>query len=336
MIGGIIRAPGLLLLVLTVMGFFTLPAYAIGIVANSRPVSMNTSQTTEVPGFDVFTVMISSQGFNGSSNTLNLAVSQGDQVSITFVYNDPTVYTAHEIAIEGYNLQTTIIDQANPTSKLQFVAGQAGTFQIHCIIPCVGMENLQNAWLVVKQSLGRIIKTTLTLQTSLTVQTIQNLALTGSSLNIIARVMDRAGNPITGLIVNFYVSTDFGLMEIGNNVTDTNGVAHFTYPLPSIRSMTVEAYFPGSGIYQSGNATVSLTPSSSGTAFVSIGGEANQPPGGEGAFFDTRLVGVPYEVNVVLALIVVIVILCVWSTFAYVVSLVLKIRHYNSKKNGGR
>ena len=334
MIGGIIRAPGLLLLVLTVMGFFTLPAYAIGIVANSRPVSMNTSQTTEVPGFDVFTVMISSQGFNGSSNTLNLAVSQGDQVSITFVYNDPTVYTAHEIAIEGYNLQTTIIDQANPTSKLQFVAGQAGTFQIHCIIPCVGMENLQNAWLVVKQAIGKIVRTTLTLQTALMVQTLQNLPSAGSSLGIIARVTDSAGNPITGLIVSFYVSTDFGMMEIGNNVTDKNGVARYDYTLASIRNMSVEAYFPGSGIYQSGNATTYLSPSNTGTVFVSIGGEANHPVE-QGGFFDIRLVGVPDNVSVVLVAIVLIAILSVWSTFAYVVGLLLKIRRHNLRKNGG-
>jgi len=99
--------------------------------------------------------------------------------------------------------------------------------------------------------------------------------------------------------------------------------------------MTVEAYFPGSGIYQSGNATTSLTPSNTGTVFVSIGGENNQPPGGEGTFFDPRLVGVPENVSVVLAVIVLIVLICVWSTFAYVVSLVLKIRQHNSAGKGG-
>ena len=285
-------------------------------------------------GSELFTMMVSSQGFNGSSNTLNLIVSQGDQVSITFVYDDPSVNTAHEIAIVGYNMQTAIIDQANPTSRIQFIAAQTGTFLIHCIIPCVGMENLQNAWLVVKQSVGKIIKTTLTLQTSLTLQPLQNLAVSGSSLRMIARVADSAGNPITGLIVSFYVSTDFGMMEVGNNVTDTNGEARFTYPLASIRNMTVEAYFPGSGIYQSGNVTASLSPSNAGTVFVSIGGENNQPPGGEGTFFDPRLVGVPENVSAVLATIVLIVILCVWSTFAYVVSLVLKIRRHNSSKKG--
>jgi hypothetical protein len=149
-------------------------------------------------------------------------------------------------------------------------------------------------------------------------------------------VTDRAGNPITGLIVSFYVSTDFGMMKIGDNVTDTNGVAHFAYPLPSIRDMTVTAYFPGSGIYQSGNTTASLTPSNSGTVFVSVGGETNHPPSGEGAFFfDTRLVGVPTEVSAVLVALVLIVILCVWSTYAYVIGLILKIKRQNSKKNGG-
>jgi hypothetical protein len=322
----ITRVLVLLLLAIMAMRFTTLSGYATGIASHSASVTITTSQTTADPEVQIFTVMVSHQGFNGSSNTFNLDVSQGDQVEITFIYNDPTVNTAHKIAIEGYNIQTAIIDKANLISKIQFVAGQAGTFQIHCIIPCIGMENLQNAWLVVQQITGMIIGTTLTLQ---------NLNLTGSLLNIIARVTDRAGNPIGGLIVNFYVSTEFGMMNIGNNVTDTNGVARFTYSLASIREMTVEAYFPGSGIYQSGNATAFLAPSNSGTVLVSIGGTTNNFPGGEGSFFDTRLVGVSTEISVVLATIVLVVILCVWSTYAYVIGLVLKIKRQNSKKNRG-
>ena len=325
MIRKIARVLVLLLLALMGMGFSTLSGYATGIASRSGSMTIITSQTSGDFGIRIFTVMVSSQGFNGSSNTLNLDVSQGDQVEITFVY-DSTVNTAHEIAIEGYNIQTAILDKANPISKIQFVAGQAGSFLIHCIIPCVGMENLQNAWLVVQQSTGMIIGTTLTLR---------NLNLTGSLLNIRARVTDRAGNPISGLIVSFYVSTDFGMMNIGNNVTDTNGVARFAYPLASIRDMTVEAYFPGSGIYQSGNATAFLAPSNSGTVFVSVVGETNNPPGGEGSFFDTRLVGVSTEVSVVLATLVLVVFLCVWSTYAYVIGLVLKIKRQNSKRNRG-
>ena len=321
----------LLLLALMAVGFSTLSCYATEIVPHGGSMTIITGQTTrEDPGVETFTVLVSSHGFNGSSNTLNLGVSQGDQVDITFVYSDPTVDTAHQIAIEGYNIRTSIIDQANPIAKIQFVAGQVGSFQIHCIIPCVGMENLQNAWLLVKQSIGAIIGTTLTLRNGL------SLALNGSLLNIKARVTDSAGNPITGLIISFYVSTDFGMMKIGDNVTDTNGVARFAYPLPSLRNMTVAAYFAGSGIYLSGNTTAPFASSNSGTGtgFVSIGGGINNPPGGEGSFFDPRLVGVPNEVGVVLAAVVLIVILCVWSTFAYVVSLVLKIKRHNSKKLG--
>lgn len=319
------------LIALMIVGSSTLSCYATGIAPHAGSIAIISNQTTgEGSGVEAFTVLVSSRGFNGSSNTLNLDVSQGDQVDLTFVYSDPTVNTAHQIALEGYNIRTSVIDQANPISKIQFVAGQIGSFQIHCIIPCVGMENLQNAWLLVKQSPGVTIGTTLSLRNGL------SLALNGSVLNIMAHVTDRTGNPITGLIISFYVSTDFGMMEIGNNVTDTNGVARFTYPLPSLRNMTVAAYFPGSGIYLSGNATASFVPSNSGvgTGFVSVGGGINNPPGGEGDFFDPRLVGVPTEVNVVLAAIVLVVILSVWSTFAYVASLVLKIKRHNSKRIG--
>src|SRR5208283_5377590 len=201
----------LLLLALVAMGFSTLSCYATGVTPHAGSMAIITNQTTgESSGVDVFTVLVSSRGFNGSANTLNLDVSQGDQVDITFVYSDPTVNTAHQIALEGYNIRTSVIDQANPITKIQFVAGQVGSFLIHCIIPCIGMENLQNAWLLVKQSTGTLIGTTLTLR---------NLGLTGSVLNILARVTDKTGNPLTGLIVSFYVSTDFGMMKIGDNVT---------------------------------------------------------------------------------------------------------------------
>jgi len=321
------RMTHVIVLLVTVIsiGFSIVPSYATGVRAYSS-MSITSSQTTSSNGVSMFTVLVSSQGFNGSSNTLNIAVSQGDQVEITFVYSDPGVDTAHEIAIDGYSVHTAVISNSSPTSKIQFVAGQAGTFLIHCIIPCVGMENLQNAWLIVKQSAGLVIGTTLTLE---------NPALNGSLLNLIARVSDKAGNPITGLIVNFYVSTDFGMMEIGSNATDTNGVARYTYPLASLRNMTVEAYFPGSGIYQSGNATATLAPSNPGTSIFLFGGEGNNPPRGEGAFFDSRLIGVPDQVTSVLVTIVLVVIICVWSTFAYVVSLIVKIRRYNSKNEGG-
>lgn len=317
----------LVLLLLALVGMGLSPSgYALAIASHSGSLTIITSQTTGDPGFKIFTVMVSSQGFNGSSNTLNLDVSQGDQVEITFVYDSP-VNTAHQMRVEGYNIQTAIIDKANPTSKIQFIAGQAGSFLIHCIIPCVGMENLQNAWLVVKPLTGVIIGTMLTLRTTLRIST-----PTGSVLDMIARVSDSAGNPITGLIVSFYISTDFGMINIGENVTDTNGMARFTYSLTSIREMTVEADFPGSGIYQSGNATALLTPSNSSKVLVPVVGE-NNPPGGEGNFFDIRLVGVSPEVNAVLATIVLVVILCVWSTYAYVIGLILKIKKQNSKKS---
>ena len=320
-----IRYRALILFLLALMGFSAVSSYATAIDSHSESVRITTSRINQDFASKIFTVMVSSQGFNGSSNTLNLEVSQGDQVEITFIY-DSTVNTAHQIQIEGYNIKTSIIDKKNTASKIQFVAGQVGTFLIHCIIPCVGMENLQNAWLIVQQSAGIAIGTIVALR---------NLNVTGSELNIVARVTDRAGNPIGGLLVNFYVSTDFGMMNIGNNVTDTDGVARFDYPLASIRNMTVQAFFPGSGIYQSGNATALLTPSNSGTILVLVGGQTNNPPGGEGSFFDTRLVGVSPEVSVILATLVVVAVLCVWSTYAYVISLVLKIKRESSKNKRG-
>jgi hypothetical protein len=291
--------------------------------------TVNTRQAkvTGASGLKQYTVIVSQDGFNGSSNTLNLEVSQGDHVIITFVYGDLGIDNAHQIEIEGYGLLTTVIGKANPTSKIEFDAEQVGSFLIHCIIPCVGMENLQNAYLVVKPGSGVVVGTTVALQ---------SVELNGSLLNLKARLTDKTGNALTGLIVNFYVSTDFGMMKIGYNVTDRNGVAQLTYQLASARNMTVAASFPGSGIYGGNNATAPFTPPNAGTLFSSIGVETSPHPGGEGGFFDIRVVGLPPEVSLSLVVIVLIVILSVWSTYAYVIGLILKIKRHNSKhKNGG-
>src|SRR5208337_2932689 len=119
MIRNIAQVTVLFLLVLVAMGFSTLSCYATGIASHTGSMTIITSQTTgEDSGVEIFTVLVSSHGFNGSANTLNLDVSQGDQVDITFVYSDPTVNTAHQIALEGYNIRTSVIDQANPITKI--------------------------------------------------------------------------------------------------------------------------------------------------------------------------------------------------------------------------
>lgn len=98
-----------------------------------------------------FTIYVSYLGFNGSSRSLDLNVEQGASVSIKFIWNDTTLNfdNAHQMEVQRYGIVSAVIDRQLPVSVIQFTASEAGAFQINCIIPCEGMGNLQNAWLVV-------------------------------------------------------------------------------------------------------------------------------------------------------------------------------------------
>ena len=103
---------------------------------------------------DSFTVYVSHLGFNGTSGKLNLLVDQGDAVSIKFVWNDSSLgfNNAHQMEVQGYGVVSAVISQKSQLSVIQFTADKAGSFQINCIIPCDGMDNLQNGWLVVNSA----------------------------------------------------------------------------------------------------------------------------------------------------------------------------------------
>ncbi|MBI3116530.1 MAG: hypothetical protein HYZ12_04240, partial [Thaumarchaeota archaeon] len=109
-------------------------------VAPSQPGNGNSSQ------LKVFTVVVSRLGFNGSSDSMNLQVNQGDRVRMLFVYgdNDMMHSNPHEMTIDGYNIVTDTINKKTPTTVVEFTAGQAGKFVFYCSKPCAGMENLQN------------------------------------------------------------------------------------------------------------------------------------------------------------------------------------------------
>jgi rusticyanin len=116
--------------------------------------SSSTTQTVGSGSVKSFEIYVSYLGFNGTSGNLDLNVKQGDSVSIKFVWNDTTLGfdNAHQLEVQGYGVISAVIDQGLPASVIQFTASKAGSFQINCIIPCEGMANLQNGWLIVAQA----------------------------------------------------------------------------------------------------------------------------------------------------------------------------------------
>lgn len=287
-------------------------------VAPSQPGNEKSSQ------LKAFTVVVSRQGFNGSSDSMNIQVNQGDRVRMLFVYGDSDMMQSngHEMTIDGYNIVTDTINKKDPTTLVEFTAGQAGKFVFYCSKPCVGMENLQNGTLEVKPA-----KVTETIKTSIA---IKHLEIHHSKilLHVISTLADDKRRPVEGVLVHFFVSTTFGMMKIGSNTTRSDGTAHLTHPLASVWEMKVGVHFDGNGIYQASDATTSFLPDES-VAEVA----ATLPyVSGQNKFVDLRLIGIEPLQGAIMAIVVALIVGSVWSTYTYVLRQILKVRPVLSKR----
>lgn len=282
----------------------------------------------------VFTIVVGRTGFNGSSGALNIQVNQGDRVRIIFVYGDGDLRqdNPHVVIIEGYNIQSDEIRKKDPTSIVEFTAGQVGEFRFYCSVPCLGMDNLQKGMLEVNRpKLATSIKTSLSAN-HLEVHhpNIDHFIPHTDMIHVIAYVTDENGGPVVGALVDFLFSTSFGMMKVASNVTEADGSAHLLYPLVSLRKMSVAAYFRGSGSYVGSNATSALIPDASTV-------EEPETPylSGQNMLLDPRLVGVEAHVAATLIAMIAIVVGSVWVMYTYVLTRILKIKMHSSRKIGG-
>lgn len=309
--------------------------------APALTVNAATTPQSAVGALDNFTIYVNYLGFNDTSTRLTLQVNQGDTVTINFVWNGTVgLDTSHQLEVQGYAVISAVIDQGSPVSVIQFTASKSGTFQINCIIPCLGMEEMQNAWLVVKPiqassttgaSTASGNSTSSVTQSSSdnalessTVATYQSLALSLHDGGLIATVdlMNSTDNAVPGASVTFTVMTDFGLMLLGSNITNSKGVANFTTNILPGGWTGFYTYFAGSGNLNASSAGVDLNaaaldpPPNSASPFVS----------GQVGTMDLRLVGTqPIQAQVIdytfLA-----VLTCVYLLFAIVLIKVSHIR----------
>ncbi len=270
-----------------------------------------------VPSSRTFTIVVSSTGFNGTSTSMNVTVNQGDTVTINFVYGDGALSfdNPHQVKIEGYGLTTGTIDRSSLTQTLSFKVNQAGQFQIHCVQPCFGMTNLQQGVLLVKQAcLGSTLIPTGLSPLLFDLRSSRAVAVSTTLANM-------TNTPVSGVIVDFYVNTDFGQMVIGHNTTTRDGLAELTYTPGTTNTLYVTVTFGGTCVY--GMSTVG--------AIFQLPPSGFQP-NGQSPFIngqtqvDPRLVGVVPILAMTIVGLGAIVVGSVWATIAYVGVSTLRLR----------
>ncbi len=130
--------------------------------------------------------------------------------------------------------------------------------------------------------------------------------------------------------MHFDLNTSLGWMEIGRNVTASNGYSEVMYQMKSPVLDEVAALFSGSGIYAPSNVTATFPagfPGAdlSGTPFLS----------GQNPLIDLRLVGIPPYISMVIAALVLAIVGSVWLIYGYVVRQIISIRRHSSKEEVG-
>jgi len=302
-------------------------------IALSMSASVSSALSTEANEQRTFTIIVSRNGFNGTANSFSIMVQQGDMVKITFVYGDQDLATdnPHAIMIDGYGIQTANIGRSNPTVTVEFVADESGTFTFYCDIPCLGMSNLS----------GHLIVTP-----NQTQRTATSLGLAVSNANahagfflVSATVKDSSGQPLSALPVKFYENTTFGKLWLGTVPTNSQGVATLNYTTSRVGSIQIIAENPGSAEYASITSSVFVTiPSNPVDVEGKIYLGVTQPSQPLGAFYgissppNLAMIGVPRLTNIITVALAGVVILGVWSTYAYLGRQILSLRRFGESE----
>jgi hypothetical protein len=275
----------------------------------------NLTPSSNETGVRYFTVLVSASGFNGSSNPFYLQVIQGDRVDIRFIYADQDLSfdNPHKMLIGGYNIVTGNVDKQIPVQEVNFTASQVGSFQFYCIIPCFGMENLQGGFLVVSAS-------TKTAPVSTNLSQL-NVAANGNVITVSVLLANKNGAPISGAIVEFSVSSDFGQVKMGQNTTGSDGTAQLSFPLSTPRGIAVTAHFAGSGQYLQSQTETSFIPPPRQTEPTLESPYVN----GQAPSVDLRLAGILPIHSLIIVTVGLIVVISVWCVYALVAKEVMEV-----------
>jgi hypothetical protein len=275
---------------------------------------LNVTPGSNETGVRYFTVLVSASGFNGSSNPFYLQVIQGDRVDIRFTYADQDLSfdNPHKMLIGGYNIVTGNVDRQIPIQEVNFTASQVGSFPFYCIIPCFGMENLQGGFLVVSAS-------TRTAPVSTNLSQL-NVAASGNVITVSVLLANKNGAPISGAIVEFSVSSDFGQVKMGQNTTGSDGTAQLSFPFTP-RAILVSVHFAGSGQYLQSQMSTSFIPPPRQTEATLEAPYIN----GQAPSVDTRLAGILPVHSLIIVTVGLIVVLSVWCVYALVLKEVVEV-----------
>lgn len=256
-------------------------------------------------------IEITDNGFNGQPDS-TIEVEQGKLVELTFVFAQKSALgDSHIIMLKGYGLETPEVNYYKPEATLKFMADKPGTFELTCDLDCEIHDKLKRAHLKVTgvagtgsgQHAAALVPTVLSVYPS-------QWQVQGGEVKLSAALKDGNGAPVPRATVLFYLETTFagtaGRMEIGEAKTDANGAAATAYKPTFPGKQKITASFEGIGLYAESEQSFELQ-------VLSVGQGYTVAPRG--------LEGLSDRAPLVVALVM----LAIWSTFAHVLYQVFRI-----------
>jgi len=141
---------------------------------------------------------------------------------------------------------------------------------------------------------------------------------------ISATVKDTSGHPLVSIPVRFYENTSFGKLWLGTVPTNSQGVAVLNYTSSRTGKVQIIAENPGGTQYAQSSKSIFVTMPSRTT---DIGGQiylgVRQPSQPSNIFYgisyppNLAMIGVPRLTNLITITLVGVIVLGVWSTYAY-------------------
>ena len=246
-------------------------------------------------------IQVDQHGFDGRPDYA-IVVEAGHPVSLSFTYSEePGQDNPHDIRIKGLGLDlpTVRLDRDHPTASVSFTPERTGTLRILCVIPCLGMENLVGARIRVERPKATGVPTILRLELE-----------PREDGTVLARAVVRSstGEPLADQPVIFRLATSVGgELELGAPLTMADGTAVARVPATGQDDVRVTAVYEGGA----GRAYAETTES----VRVERQPMDHRPPS------LSQPTAPP-----VLAVSLLLVLGGIWSTYAYVVWQVLRLR----------
>jgi len=305
-----------------------LPALAI----LTTPVSISLAQTDGEP----IRIEVSRHGFNQTPGEFRLEVEAGQEVVITFVYGDgdQSDNNPHRIFITGYNIFSAVLDRGNQESTVRFTANETGEVSFMCVLSCVGHDNLQKGTITIQQATKPLEEKEET--SSALLSLVAEQSLSGQSLSLKASLRNSQDKPIVNAPVKFLIKVDFfttGLIEIGEAVTDDEGVAVLEYIPRQTGDVEVLARYKGietTGLVSIGEGAKTFYQAETGLHSevswpeVFVGPQSALEPG-EGGAAPVIGIRIPGGLPSLLLLAYILTIIMVWSFYIRVMYQVFRI-----------